>query len=325
MTAPSPPAAGSCRARAPRILFLGLNYAPERIGIAVYSTGLCEAFAAAGFDVEVVSAVPYYPDWRVFDGYRRLLPRRTRENGVSVTRVPLYVPQRPSGAKRLLHHLSFAIICSPVMLWRALRRGPDLVVTVAPSLIAAPVAAAIARLFGARSWLHVQDFEVGAAFATGLLRPDRGAAALATGFERRVMRAFDRVSSISTEMCARLLRLGVAPERVFELRNWADIGRIEPLARPSAFRARWNVTARHVALYSGNIANKQGIEVVVEAARLLSDRDDIAFVICGEGPNRARLEALAEGLDQVRFHDLQPVEDLADLLGLATIWCYPRS
>ena len=311
--------------RSRRILFLGLNYAPERIGMAIYSTGLCEAMAAAGFDVQVVAAVPYYPEWRVFDGFRAPWPRRTREQGVDVTRVPIYVPRNPTGARRLLHHASFTVAAAPVLLWRAIAQRPDLVVTVAPSLIAAPAAAAVARLFGARSWLHVQDFEVGAAFATGLLRPDNRAARLATGFEARMLRAFDLVSSISAEMCARLVRLGVDPPRVFELRNWADTDKVVPLDRPSKYRERWGITAPQVLLYSGNIANKQGIEVVVEAARLLAHRRDVAFVICGEGPNRARLEALADGLDMVSFHDLQPAAELPELLGLATLHLLPQA
>ena len=79
-----------------------------------------------------------------------------------------------------------------------------------------------------------------------------------------------------------------------------------------------------MALYSGNIANKQGIEILVEAARLLAGRSDIAFVICGEGPNRARLEALAVGLGNVAFHDLQPAGRMGELLGLAAVHLLPQ-
>ncbi|HZF46892.1 MAG TPA: glycosyltransferase, partial [Sphingomonadaceae bacterium] len=86
----------------------------------------------------------------------------------------------------------------------------------------------------------------------------------------------------------------------------------------------WNITTPHVALYSGNIANKQGIELVIEAARLLQSRDDLTFVICGEGPNRARLEAEAAALPNMRLHDLQPRERLGELLGMATVHLLPQ-
>jgi colanic acid biosynthesis glycosyl transferase WcaI len=306
-----------------RILCLGMNYAPEPIGIAVYTSGLAESLAAMGHEIELVAAKPYYPEWRIADGYRG--PRsRTLENGVLVTRCPLYVPARPSGARRIRHHLSFARAALGPMLRAARRFKPEIVLTIAPSLIAAPVARLAARRAGARSWLHVQDFEVEAAFATGLLDAASLGARLARRFERKVMTGFDGVSSISPEMCAKLESFGIPADRIHELRNWAEIDKVRPLDGPSTFRAEWGIRAPHVALYSGNIANKQGVEILVEAARLLKNRADLMFVICGQGPNRAALEASAAGLGNILFRDLQPAGRLGDLLGLATIHLLPQ-
>lgn len=305
-----------------RLLFLGLNHAPEEIGIGPYSTGLLQDWVAAGHEADAVVAQPYYPRWRVFGGYRGGW-RRTVEHGVRLVRCPLYVPARPTGARRILHHLSFAASSLTPMLWRAWRRRPELVMTVAPSLIAAPVALLAARLTGARTWLHVQDFELEAAQATGLLGGGT-AARLARAFERRVLSGFDRVSTISPQMRTRLVANGVRAERVIELRNWAEIEAIQPLAGPSLYRAEWAITAPHVALYAGNIANKQGIEIVIEAARLLAHRDDLAFVICGDGPNRANLERLSADLPNVQLRELQPRERLGELLGLASVHLLPQ-
>jgi colanic acid biosynthesis glycosyl transferase WcaI len=306
-----------------RILFLGLNYAPEAIGISVYTTGLCERLAAMGHQVRVIAGKPYYPEWRVADGFGGGW-RRTREAGVDITRCPIYVPAAPSGAKRIVHHASFALSALAPMLAAARGFRPDLVITVAPSLVAAPVAWAAAKLAGARSWLHIQDFEVEAAFATGLIDGDSAAARVARAAEGRIIRLFDHVSSISPEMTAKLADYGVAPSRISEFRNWAEIDAIRPLAGPSPYRAEWDIRTPHVALYSGNIANKQGIEIVIDAARRLRGRGDLSFVICGQGPNRAQLEEAARGLDNVRFYALQPMERLGDLLGLATIHLLPQ-
>lgn len=304
------------------LLFLGLNYAPEEIGIGLYSGETLRYWTDEGHKAEVVAAKPYYPQWRVWPGFGGLW-RRSAEHGVEVTRCPLYVPAHPTGLRRILHHVSFAA-SSLLPMMRGAGKRPDLVMTTAPSLIAAPVALLAAKLSGARSWLHIQDFEVEAAAATGLVDGSGLGARLARGFERWVLQSFDVVSSISPQMCARLLEKGVQPDRVFQLRNWADIDGITPLAGQSAYRREWNITTPHVALYSGNIANKQGIELVIEAARLLQSRGDLTFVICGEGPNRARLEAEAAALPNVRLHDLQPRERLGELLGMATVHLLPQ-
>ncbi len=306
-----------------RILFLGLNYAPEQIGIAVYSTDLCEFLAARGHQVRAVTGKPYYPEWCVYDGYRGGGSRRDAQNGVELIRVPHYVPAEPSGKKRLLHHATFALRALAPMLREARRLKPDLVVTVAPSLVAAPVAVLAARLAGAASWLHLQDFEVDAAFATGLVASDGWLARLAKRFERFALGRFDRISSISLEMCD---RAGAAARtgNAYLFRNSADIESIQPLERPSAYRGRWKITTPHVALYSGNIANKQGIEIIVEVARRLAHRQDLTFVICGQGPNRGSLEQLAGGLTNIQFHDLQPKARLNELMGLATVHLLPQ-
>jgi len=51
-----------------KISLLGLNYAPEEIGVGLYTADLCRWLAARGHDVSIVAAKPYYPHWRVFDG-----------------------------------------------------------------------------------------------------------------------------------------------------------------------------------------------------------------------------------------------------------------
>ncbi len=307
-----------------KILVLGLNYAPELVGIAIYTTGMAEELARRGHEVRVVAGKPYYPAWKVPDQFRGGWRRRTRENGVELVRVAHYVPAKPSGAKRLLHHASFAISSLLPTLAASRQMRPDVVLTIAPSLIAAPVAKLASLFSGAKTWLHIQDFEVEAAMATGLIDNGNLAARLARWFELKVLSLFDRVSSISPAMCRKLVDKGVTPGRVFEFRNWADIAAIKPLSGPSPYRVEWGITAPHVALYSGNIGNKQGIEIVVETARLLKHRKELVFVVCGQGPNRSNLEAQAADLDNILFRDLQPKERLGDLVGLATIHLLPQ-
>lgn len=306
-----------------RFLIIGLNYGPDGIGIAPYTQGLAEALIARGHEVRVIAGKPYYPEWRVRAGHNGSW-RRTTERGVDITRCPIYVPAKPSGARRIAHLLSFSLSALFPALSAARNFDPDLVLVIAPSLLSAPVARVAARLAGAKSWLHIQDFELEAAFATGLLGSQSFMTKRAADFERTTLRGFDVVSSISPEMCRKLETYGIPRDRIHEFRNWAEIDLVRPLAGPSTYRAAWNIKTRHVALYSGNIANKQGIDIIIDAARLLHGRTDLTFVICGEGPNRAAVEALAAGLNNVVFQDLQPLDRLGELLGLATVHLLPQ-
>lgn len=306
-----------------RVVVLGINYAPEIISTAVYTSGLAEALSRRGAQVEVVTAVPYYPAWRVMDGWKQRW-RREERAGVRVVHCPLYVPKRPTGARRIVHHVSFAISALPIMLWSVLRRPPDLVVVVAPSLISAPVGWLAARLCRAKAWLHIQDFEVEAAFSTGLLDAESRIGGLAKAFEAWMLRRFDRVSSISAPMMQKLRDKGVSADRVYEFRNWANLDAIERFEGPSPMKAELGLETKYVALYSGNLANKQGLEIIPDIARRLAHRTDLTFAICGDGPMLETLREASRGLDNVKFFPLQPLEKLSGLLGAADLHLLPQ-
>lgn len=308
-----------------RVLIVGLNYAPEPVGIGPYTAGLAEELAARGHRVEAVVGKPYYPQWQRDPAFSGGGWRRSQENGVALVRCPHYVPAEPSGLKRVVHLASFALAALGPVLRAALRgRGerPELVIAVAPALLSVPVAWLAARLAGAKLWLHLQDFEVEAALATGLMHGPL--ARFALWLEARLLRLADRVSTISPQMCARLQTKGVRPRAIVEIRNWSDARFAADPDGAQEMRREWGLGSRQVLLYSGNIARKQGIEVLVEAARLLAQRDDLVFVICGEGPNRAALAELAAGLGNVQLHDLQPAARMGAMLELAAIHLLPQ-
>jgi colanic acid biosynthesis glycosyl transferase WcaI len=244
--------------------------------------------------------------------------------GVRVYRAPLYVPERPSGATRIAHLLSFAASSLPLAWWQAVAFHPQAVIAVAPSLMTAPGALAAAGLARARTWLHVQDFEAEAAFGLGLVGGSalRDAALAAEGW---LLRRFDRVSTISEPMLRRLIDKGVAPERARLVPNWADLDAIRPLGEPSPLRAQLAIPPdRLVALYAGTLGAKQGLDSLVDAARGLRESPHILIAIAGEGPARARLSEAAAGLPNLRLIPLQVPERLNDLLNLADLHLLPE-
>ncbi|MDF2462997.1 MAG: glycosyl transferase [Ramlibacter sp.] len=306
-----------------RLLIYTLNFAPELTGIGKYSGEMASWLATRGHEVRVVTAPPYYPKWEVSPGYSGSSYKREEWQGVQVQRCPLWVPKRVTGIKRLIHLASFAASSLPVLLAQV-RWRPDVVWVVEPALFCTPGALLAAKLCGARTWLHVQDFEVDAAFEMGLLK-SRGLRSAVSGFERWLMRRFDRVSTISRQMLKRLLDKGVNPDRTVSFPNWVDITGIAPLANVSPYRSELNIPPGSiVALYSGNMGAKQGLEVLASAAHKLRQESGIVFVFCGDGAAKADLQGQCGGLTNVRMLPLQPLDRLNELLGLADIHLLPQ-
>ncbi len=313
-----------------RILIYGINFAPELTGIGKYSGEMAAWLAARGHSVRVITAPPYYPWWRIQAGYSGWAYRKERWQGVEVYRCPLWVPPRRgpgrpvSGLERLLHLASFALSSLPAALAQ-LRWRPQRVIVLAPSLFNAPAAALLARLSGGKSWLHIQDFELDAAQKLEILPAAAPLLRLARQAESWLYRRFDALSTISGRMLTLLEQKSAVPWRCVLFPNWVDTRELFPLHGYNPLRDELGIPPeRQVILYSGSISQKQGLEVLVEAARRLQDEPALLFLLCGEGPARAQLELLAAGLPNVRFCALQPIEKLNALLNLAAIHVLPQ-
>lgn len=307
-----------------KILIYSANFAPEPTGIGKYSGEMAQWLVSEGHEVRVVAAPPYYPDWKIAEGYAWPPYREETWRGVKVWRAPLWVPSNPGGFKRMVHLLSFALSSLPVML-RQIGWQPDVVLTVAPAFVCAPAGWLTARLSGAQAWLHVQDFEIDVAFNMGLIK-GRHARQTLLWLERQLLSRFDVVSSISARMLDRLRKKGVARERIKFFPNWVDVDKVRPLPHVSAYREALGIAPNAtVALFSGSLGSKQGLMVIPEAAKLLSHRADVQFVICGDGVMKPQLEQACAGFDNIHLLPLQPAERLSELLGMADIHLLPQS
>lgn len=304
-----------------KFLLYGINYAPEPTGIGKYTGEMAQWLAARGHQVQVVTAPPYYPQWQVGAGHSAWRYQSTGQAAAGhtqVTRCPLWVPAKPSGLKRALHLLSFAATSLPVVLWQAWRHKPDVVWVCAPAFACTPGALLAAKAAGAKSWLHVQDYEVDVAFDTGLLK-GRTLFKAVSALERWVMRRFDTVSSISQRMLDKARDKGVAPKRIKLFRNWVDVNAVVPYPGRSPYRDELGLRDDQVvAMFSGTLSAKQGLQQLPEVARQLHTlAPQVVLVIGGDGAMKQPLQDATRDLPNVRMLPLQPKERMAEWLGMA--------
>lgn len=314
-----------------KVLLYGLNYDPELTGIGKYSGEMARWLADRGHRVQVVTAPPYYPEWRIRDGHnghQYVNDLSVGQTGLTVLRCPLWVPSKVSGKARIVHLMSFALSSGPALLWLAIRQRPAVIMLVVPTLVCAPAAILVGKLLRIPTWLHIQDFEVDAMHAMGIASTGSWGRRLSLWIESWLMKRFDRVSSISPNMVSRVIAKGVQSQRTVEFPNWVDVTMIspQPIGRQdNPVRLMLNLPEDAlVVLYAGNMGQKQGIEVVLDAARHLSGHPRLRFVLAGAGAALESLKQQALGLDNVQWLPLQPLELLNDLLNTADIHVLPQ-
>lgn len=144
--------------------------------------------------------------------------------------------------------------------------------------------------------------------------------------ERRILRSFDIVSTISPQMLQRLENKGVGRQKIRELRNWTDTAKVTPGDRRTRFREELALADSDViALYAGTMSNKQGLDLIIEAAKEFDRKQNyIQFILCGEEPHKSKLQELAAGMSNIHFLALQPDDRFAQLLNTADIHIIPQ-
>jgi colanic acid biosynthesis glycosyl transferase WcaI len=303
-----------------KLVISSLNYSPELTGIGKYNGEMGPELVKRRLTVTAIVAPPYYPEWEVHQNYRSYFYQRQTQTGVSIIRCPLYVPRSVTSIKRILHLTSFAFT-SGLALLSQLFRKPDVVFLVQPTLFCAPVVLLFCKLTGAKSVMHVQDYEIDAMFGLGMMN-DGKAARLVKSVERWLMQRFDAVSTISFSMIENAIAKGVTREKIIYFPNWSDTNFVTPETKGNLLKQQWGFAeSDRIILYAGNIGKKQGLEIVIEAARHFENDNNLKFIIVGAGAHVDILKALALDfkLSNVFFLPLQQWERVPEMLALADI------
>ncbi len=302
-----------------KLLLYGINYAPELTGIGKYTGEMAAFYAEQGHDVEVITAPPYYPQWKVKEGYRNWW-NKERKDGVTVLRSPLYVPGEVTGVKRIIHEFSFVL--SSLRWWiPRYFRAYDAIVCISPPFHLGFAALPHKWLRGTPVINHIQDLQVDAARDLGMIKSNALLSVL-EGLEKWLLRRVSRVSTISEGMRRKLQSKFTEPQDVIMFPNWVDSSVIFPLPSEQSLRKEWGFgPGDKVVLYSGNLGEKQGLDAILRVADRMREQENVHFVIVGDGGVKDRLKELAEKLRlvNVRFLPLLPLESLSAMLATADV------
>jgi colanic acid biosynthesis glycosyl transferase WcaI len=301
-----------------RILIYSYNYHPEPIGIAPLMTELAEGLVAKGHEVRVVTAMPNYPERSIYPDYRGKLYATEDHNGVKIQRCFVLVRPHPGLIWRFLLELSFIFLS----FWQALNGWqPDIILSTSPSLPACLPVTLAKKIFGCSVVLNLQDILPEAAIQTGLLS-NRLGIQIFQWLEAFAYRHADYISVIAEGFRTNLLAKGVPNDKMISIPNWVDVNFIRPLPKQtSQFRQRHHLQDKFVVLYTGNIAETQGVRNAIRSARALLPYPDIRLVIVGEAGHLQDLDRFRQelGLKNVLLFPFVPRPELPDLLAAADV------
>jgi len=306
-----------------KVLAIGHNYYPELTGIGKYTSEFCNYISAnTDCSVDVITGNPYYPQWKIFNGYKNNKFSKENINGVTVYRTPLYVPADPSGFKRLLQDTLF-LICVKIMLLYLLishKKKYDHIFIAVPSFMLG-LTGLMYRFFSRRTIVlyHIQDLQIDAAENLGMIKSKTFIKFL-YAIERYVLKRVNHISTISEGMREKVLQKSTSLKECILFPNWINNTNIYTIV-PKPVIDKDELRNKKIIFYSGAIGEKQGLEIILEAAVYFAFNTQFVFIISGEGPYKQKLieRSQEKDLKNIIFLNLMPIEEFNRMLNAAYI------
>ena len=259
---------------------------------------------------------------------RRELAREEIIDGIRVLRVA------PTGAGR---HRKWALILTTLpALWR-LRHAYDVVLVAGFRILAVPALIAGRRLGKAVVLKADSNGEMsGEFFRAGLagarLAPESAPVRCALRLRNRLLRRAAAFVAISEEIRREMLAQGISAERICRIPNGVDTNAFRPAtaAERTLLRARLNLPAGPVIVYTGRLVSYKGLPMLLETWRQLAgERSEGTLVLVGEGSGDMH-DCESALREFVRQHGLEPrvrftgaTANVDDWLRAADLFVFP--
>jgi glycosyltransferase involved in cell wall biosynthesis len=301
------------------ILLLCQYFPPETGSAAAKIAEMTHYLVGRGHQVSVVSQVPCYPAGVVYPGYEGAFFRIERQDGVRVTRTWSHAsPERGKFKPRLWNYASFMITALGGILSGP---RPDVMLVYSPPLLLGITATLAGKAWRCPFVFWVNDLWPRAALHLGFMQ--EGSLYRAASFlEHFIYRQAARIFVYSQRMREEVAADGAERSKIENHPLWIDTEVFHPdPAGAARIREKYGWGEKFVILYGGNIGLAQGLDVFVEAARLLKENPDIHFVIVGSGVEKDNLERLAQnyGLTNLEFIGHQPKDQVLAYFSAADV------
>lgn len=297
-----------------KILVVTPYYAPDLGPSAPMFALLSEELVRRDHTVTILCAVPHFPSGQVAPEYRHSWWQWHEHNGVQVCRVRV-----PSGNRANLAHRLWAFLVYQILTTLAgLRLQYDVVLVTNPAIETGLPFAVLCWLRRKPCVYAVWDVYPEVGVRMGLFR-NRLVIGLVGFLEDFCLQRSQRIQVLSDGFCADLTNHGLTPDQIAVIPPWLDTDFIRLMPRRNSFSLAHDLNDRFVVLYAGNLGLSQGLETVLESARILADRPGILFLFVGDGAGKSHLMDQAVSLNHVRFLPFEPRERLPEVLAVADV------
>lgn len=298
-------------------LLILTQYFPPEVGAPqnrLYELAL--RLESKGIDISILTAMPNYPQMVVHKEYKGKCYCKEDMNGLKVHRSWIYVSKSKSIIPRLLNYFSFV----SSSLWFGLFKikKQDVLLVESPPLFLGITAYLLSRAKGAKMIFNVSDLWPESAEKLEIIN-NKTLLSMATKLEEFCYRKSALITG-QTQGIVRNIKTRFPNKTVYWLKNGVDIKFYDVNKTQSQSNA-WRKANGYsdedfILFYGGIIGHAQGLDIILNAAKISEDKPKIKFVMLGSGPEKERLLALKEELklNNLEFYDAVPKSKMQEII-----------
>ncbi|MCX6241876.1 MAG: glycosyltransferase family 4 protein [Bacteroidetes bacterium] len=262
-----------------------------------------------GATVEVLTAMPNYPEMKVHQGYKGKFYVQEENQEIKIHRAWIYAGSSKAILQRLMNYFSFVFTSFLVGIFRTGKF--DYVLCESPPLFLGITAYLLTVEKRARIIFNVSDLWPESAEKLQLVT-NRFLLNTAASLERFLYRKSFLITG-QTRGIVHNISSRFPQKNVYWFKNGADVKELEAIENDPYLREKLGFTPDDfLLLYAGIIGHAQGLGILLQAAANLRNSPSIKFLIMGSGPEKEKLLKMkeAEGLDTVFFLDSRPRKEV---------------
>ncbi|MEI8021140.1 MAG: glycosyltransferase family 4 protein, partial [Schlesneria sp.] len=269
---------------------------------------LARRFVDGGHEFSIVAS-----DLSYLSGKKCPADERVQDfDGVKVQRAWTYSALHRSFMWRIVSFLSFMVSS----VWAALKvKDVDLVIGTSPPIFQAVSAWVISVVKWRPFLLEIRDLWPEFAVDMGVLK-NPILIWLARRLERFLYARANHLLVNSPAYRDYLIGLGIPAAKISFIANGVDPDMFHVKPSAGGLREEFQLHGKYLVTYAGAMGMANNLEVVLEAATMLSDVPDVHFLMVGDGKDRPKLEELARQMNvkNVTFTGSRPKSQMPEIL-----------
>ncbi len=304
-----------------RILILSQYFTPEVGATQTRMHQFAKNLVAKGHKVRVICEFPNHPKGIIPPEYDGKMVEKTELDGFSVTRLRVVTSPKKTFLTRLLFYLSYMFFSIFAGIFT--KEKYDIVFATSPPLFVAISGYIVSFFKRAKFVLDIRDLWPAAAVALGELN-NPTIVRVAEVIELFLYRKANIIIAVTKGFAAYIEALGIDAKKIYRIANGTVEELFFPVEKNQKLKEEIGARNNFLVTFAGNHGIAQGLETVISAASLLK-KEDVNFLLIGDGPVKAKLKKIAaeKGISNIIFHGQVPLDEIRNYIAISDAMLVP--